>query len=147
MSCFEKWLRFILRLHGVLAIMAIFAVVMPNAWLDWCVSKVQADLSQSFLVGYLARSLSMFFVLVGVFLVIFASDVARYRVPITCVAAWILSTIVCFGLYTGAYLPQLAKQWFFWFVVADATWSALFALAIVFLQMKMRSNEGGNMRA
>ena len=141
MSSSEKYLKFILRLNGVLAIMAAFAVVMPHAWLDWCVSRVQADLSGSLLVGYLARSLSMFFVLGGVFLMIFASDVIRYRVPITCVAAWSLFAIACFGLYTWAYLPKLAKQWFFWFVVADASWGALFASAILVLQMKMHQKK------
>jgi hypothetical protein len=133
----EKCLKFILRLNGVLAMMAVVAVVMPHAWLAGCVSKVEPGLPVEFVVGYLARSLSMFFVLVGAFLVIFSTDVLRYRVPITVVAIWILMAIFCFGAYSWPYLSDLSKQWFFWFVVGDATWSFVFALAILVLQLRV----------
>ena len=134
----ERYLTFILRLNGALAIMAVVAVVMPHTWLVWCVSRVDPDLPVTFLVAYLARSLSMFFVLVGIFLVIFADDVNRYRLPITCVAVWVLCAILCFGICSWAYLPQLMKYWFFWFVVADASLSLFFALAILAFQARMR---------
>ncbi len=146
MSCAEKWLKFLLRLNGILAIMAVVAVVMPHAWLEWCVSKVEPGLHAGFIVAYLARSLSMFFVLVGVFMVIFASDVARYRVPITCVAIWVFLAILCFGSYSYAHLPELAKLWFFWFVVADACWSLLFAAAILLCQRRLRHEAAAGAR-
>jgi hypothetical protein len=143
MSFPEKCLKFILRLDGLLAIMAVVAVFMPHSWLAWCVSKVEPDLSVGFLVAYLARSLSMFFVLVGIFLLIFASDVRRYRRAITCVAIWVICAVCSFALYSWSSLPALAGQWFFWFVVGDASLSLLFALAILACQFRMK--HGKNM--
>lgn len=143
MSHSEKCLKSILRLNGILGIMAVVAVVMPHAWLAGCVSKVEPGLPVEFLVGYLARSLSMFFVLVGTFLVIFSTDVVRYRVPITVVAIWILMAILCFGAYSWPYLSDLSKQWFFWFVVGDAAWSFAFALAILVLQFRVSHEKAG----
>lgn len=144
MSYSEKCLKFILRLNGVLGIMAVVAVVMPHAWLAECVAKVEPGLPVAFLVAYLARSLSMFFVLVSVFLVIFSTDVVRYRVPITVVAIWILMAISCFGAYSWPYLSDLSKQWFFWFVVGDAAWSLVCAVAILVLQSRVRHEKAGN---
>ena len=148
MSFSEKCLKFILRLNGLLAIMAVVAVFMPHSWLVWCVSKVEPELSVGFLVAYLARSLSIFFVLVGIFLLIFASDVNRYQKLITCVALWIICAIGCFALYSWASIPELVKHWFFWFVVGDASLSLLVALAILACQLRMRrdkSIKGPNM--
>jgi len=133
----EKCLKFILRLNGLLAIMAVVAVFMPHSWLAWCVSKVEPELSVGFLVAYLARSLSMFFVLVGLFLLIFASDVHLYRKSITCVAIWIICAIGCFVLYSWPSFPDLVKHWFFWFVVGDASLSLGFALAILACQFRL----------
>ncbi len=138
MSFSEKCLKFILRLNGLLAMMAVVAVLMPHSWLVWCVSRVEPELSVGFLVAYLARSLSMFFVLVGIFLLIFATDVNRYHKSITCVAIWIMCAIGCFALYAWTSIPELAEHWFFWFVVGDASLSLLFALAILACQFRIQ---------
>ena len=50
----ENWLKFILRFNGILAVMAIVAVLMPQSWLVWCVSKVEPGLN----VGLLRTSQS-----------------------------------------------------------------------------------------
>jgi hypothetical protein len=146
MSHSEKCLKFILRLNGALAIMAVVAVFMPQSWLVWCVGKVEPDLFAGFLVSYLARALSMYFVLAGVLLLIFSGDVDRYRVPITCVAFWVLFAILSFGTYCIGHLPELSSQWFFWFVVGDATYSLLFAIAILLLQLRIRHGKNVNVR-
>ena len=143
----EMYLKHLLRLNGLIGMLAAFAVVMPNAWLDWCVSQIQAEVSGSFLVEFLARSLSMLFLLVGVLLVVFASDVIRFRVPITFVAVWILMSVGGLCLYIGPYLTQLAQQWFFWLMVADAGWATLFALSILVLQRNIRCNKLENLGA
>ena len=137
----EKFLKLILRLNGALAVMAIGAVVMPHSWLVWWVDKAEPGLAVGFLVGYLARTLSMFFVLVGLFLLVFASDVHRYRRPITYTAVWVLGAIACFGLYCWPYLPELLQHRFFWFVVADASWSLLFSVAILVCQSRIKYGE------
>jgi hypothetical protein len=40
----ENWLKFILRFNGVLATLAVVAVLMPQSWLVWCISKVEPGL-------------------------------------------------------------------------------------------------------
>jgi hypothetical protein len=142
MSRSEKYLKFILRLNGVLAAMAVVAVFMPQSWLVWCVARVEPNRSVGFLVSYLARALSMYFVLAGVLLLVFAGDVNRYRVPIACVAVWVLCAILSFGICCVGHLSQLTPQWFFWFVVGDATYSLLLALAILVLQSRLRHAKG-----
>ena len=141
MSFPERFLKFILRLNGVLAILAIGAVLMPHSWLVWCVSRVEPELHVGFLVSYLARSLSMFFVLVGIFLLIFAMDVRLYRRAITCTAWWVVGAIVCFVAYCWPYLSDLMAYWFFWFVVGDAAFSLVFAAAILVCQFLIRHGE------
>jgi hypothetical protein len=51
---------------------------MPQSWLVWCVSKVEPGLQVALLVSYLARALSLLFVLVGLLMIKFAKDVRRY---------------------------------------------------------------------
>ena len=97
----KNWLKFILRFNGILAVLAVVAVLMPQSWLVWCVSKVEPGLQVGLLVSYLARALSMFFVLVGILLIEFAKDVERYKTPIRIIPIWCLFAIFSFGIYVS----------------------------------------------
>jgi hypothetical protein len=136
----ESWLKFVLRLNGVLAAMAFVAVVMPQSWLVWCIGRTEPDLSVGFLVSYLARVLSAFFFLAGILLLVFSRDVNHYRVPIRCVAIWCVVTFAGVVIHVPPFLHHLVKQWFFWFVVADCVWGLATAFAILVLQARMRAD-------
>jgi len=74
----EKYLRLLLRIVGASAILAIVAVIMPHSWLVYWVNLAEPGTSVRVLIPYLARLLSAYYVLLGVLLVFFASDVRRY---------------------------------------------------------------------
>jgi len=137
----EKWLKFILRFNGILAVMAIVAVLMPQSWLVWCVSKVERGLPVGLLVSYLARALSLYAFLAGLLFLTFAKDVKRYKAPIRVMAVWCIFAILAFGLYVSAYLPYLVKQWFFWFIVSDAAYSLVTVTAILVLQSRIENDK------
>ena len=78
----EWWLKLILRFNGYLSLPAFIAVIMPHSWLAWCVSYVEPETPVGLLVSYLARGLSGLVVFQGAMLLVFATDVRRYRTPI-----------------------------------------------------------------
>ncbi len=129
-----KWL---LRINGVLAVMAVPAVVMPHSWLVWCVARVDPDLPVTALVSYLARLLSAYYVLLGVLLLLFAADVRHYARAIRLVAIWCCAA--CVGLLAAAlpFLSYLAGQWFFWCVAADGLYGLALAVTILLLQRRI----------
>ncbi len=136
----ESWLTFILRINGCFAVVAIVAVLMPQSWLVWCVSKVEPGLNVGLLVSYLARALSLYAFLAGLLFLTFAQDVRRYKSPIRVMAVWCIFCIFAFCLYASQNLSYIAKQWFFWFIVGDATYSLVTVLAILVLQTRIDSD-------
>ncbi len=137
----ENWLKFILRFNGVLATLAVVAVLMPQSWLVWCVWRVEPGLQVGLLVSYLARALSLYAFLAGLLFLVFAEDVRRYKVPIRTMAVWCLFAIFSFGIYVSSHLSYVVKQWFFWFIVGDATYSLLFVVTILLLQSRIEDSE------
>ena len=147
MTSSEKWLKLILRFNGYLALGAVFAVLMPQSWLVWCVSKVEPGLQVGLLVSYLARVLSVFFVLFGLFMIEFSKDVIRYKTAIRIIPIWCLFSMFSYGIYACMHLGYVIKQWFFWAVMIDGLYSIVFIIAIIMLQSKMESPEQSKHKA
>ena len=76
----ERALVWLLRLLGVMTLMALFPMVMPAAWMasvnDWL---GLGPFPHSPLTEYLTRSLSLLYALLGAFILYVSSDVRRYR--------------------------------------------------------------------
>jgi hypothetical protein len=79
----------------------------------------------------------LYALLAGLLFLVFAEDVKRYKAPIRTMAAWCLFAIFSFGMYVSSHLSYVVTQWFFWFIVADATYSLLFVVAILVLQSRI----------
>ena len=133
----EYWLKLLLRVCGILNVLAVVGVLMPQPWLAWCVGKVDPAVPVGLLVSHLARLVSGHYVFMGVMLLIFATDVRRYRTPITVAMGW----IVFFGLATlipGAkYIPAVSHHWYFWFLVGDGILGLMTVLAVLLLQSRI----------
>ena len=76
----ETLLRFVLRWTGSVALLALVAVVMPYTWMDaahrWLgLGRLPAEP----IVGYLARSVSAFYALLGGLLWVLSFDLPRHR--------------------------------------------------------------------
>jgi hypothetical protein len=136
----ERWLRFLLRLNGVLAVMAAVAVVMPHSWLVWCVGKAEPGLPVLPLVSFLARLLSGFYVLLGILLLIFATDVRRYARPIqlTMIWCWLLG-----GALLSVAVPDAAvllARRFFRLYLSDMIYGLIMSVAIVLLLRRVMAS-------
>lgn len=141
MSAAERWLKLLLRINGVLAVMAVVAVVMPHAWLVWCVAKVDPDLPVRALVSYPARMLSAFFVLLGAMMLVCATDVRRHARAIRLVALWCYFVAAAMGAQAIPHLSLLLRNWFFWCLAADGLYGLALATAILLLQRRLARQE------
>ena len=80
----ESFLRFILRWEGSISLLALFAVVMPYSSMDATHQWLGlGKLPDQPIVGYLARSLSASYALLGGLLWFLSFDVHRHR-PTLC---------------------------------------------------------------
>lgn len=76
----ERLLRSLLRYIGTMCILALVAVFMPNAWMEAAHRWLgMGDLPDAPVVGYLARSLSLFYALLGGLLWLCSFDLHRHR--------------------------------------------------------------------
>jgi hypothetical protein len=91
----ERVLRFMLRYIGAASLLALIAVFMPEAWMDATHRALgMGPLPAEPIVGYLARSLSMFYALMGGLLLICSFDPRRHR----SVLCYLASAFVFFGI-------------------------------------------------
>jgi hypothetical protein len=90
----ERLLRFLLRYLGSVSLLACVAVFMPFGWMDATHRWLgMGPLPREPIVGYLARSLSLFYALLGGLLWLCSSNLRRHRSIIT----YLGSAFICFG--------------------------------------------------
>jgi surface polysaccharide O-acyltransferase-like enzyme len=96
----ERLLRFLLRYVGTVTMLAFVAVLMPQAWMEATHRLLgMGDLPSAPVVGYLARSLSLFYALLGGLLWMCSFDMHRHRLVLAYVgAAFIFFGIVMCGV-------------------------------------------------
>ena len=138
MSKAELWLKLLLRVVGVSAVLAVVPAIMPQAWLVWCVDKAEPGTGVRLLITYLARLLSAYYALLGVLLLVFAGDVCRYTPAIRTVAIWcLLAATFLIGSLLIA-VSSSNRGWFFWFIFSDGCFGIIFSLYILLLQRSIK---------
>jgi hypothetical protein len=91
----ERILRFMARYLGSVALLALVAVFMPYSWMDGIHRALgMGRLPSEPIVGYLARSLSLFYALQGGLLLFCSFDLRRHRM----VFCFIGTAFIFFGL-------------------------------------------------
>ncbi len=133
----ERALKLLLRIVGISTLPAIIAVFVPHSWLVLGAEFAEPGTPVKVLVSYLARLLSAFYVLLGVMLMVFSTDVRRYAGAIRLVALWSLMAVVGFIIYGGPALAKGGFGWFIWFVAGDVAFGFAFAVAILLLQWQI----------
>jgi hypothetical protein len=74
----DRVLRLLLQLVGTVSLFALVAVFMPYAWMDSIHRAIgMGSLPSQPIVGYLARSLSLFYALMGGLLLLCSFDIQR----------------------------------------------------------------------
>ncbi|MHC4251397.1 MAG: hypothetical protein ACYS9X_19940 [Planctomycetota bacterium] len=90
----ERILKILLRVVGTTALLAIVAVFMPYSWMDAIHRQLgMGELPSAPIVGYLARSTSAFYAILGGLLWFVSADLRRYRALL----GYIGAALACFG--------------------------------------------------
>jgi hypothetical protein len=137
----ERALKLLLRVVGIVSLPAVIAVFMPYSWLVRGVELAEPGTPVKVLVSYLARLLSAYYFLQGGLLIIFATDVRRYALPIRWVMICWLGAVSSFLIYGVAALVRGGFGWFIWFVAGDVAFGFAFAVAILLLQWQITKQD------
>ena len=133
----ERLFKLVLRIVGSAALLAIVAVVMPSSWMDaihqWLgMGRLPAEP----IVGYLARSTSAFYALLGGLLWVLSFDLHRYR-P---VLIYISAAIIFFG--TALFAVDLLEGMPLWWSFGEGPFNTAFGVVILVLSYRLGSKPG-----
>ncbi len=108
----ERVFRFLLRYIGTVSLLAIVAVFMPYTWMDATHRWLgMGTLPSEPIVGYLARSLSLFYALLGGLLWICSFDLQKHRAVLCYLgAAFIFFGLVMWGVDIVEGMPPYWKH-------------------------------------
>ena len=124
----EQVLKLFLRLIGSAALLALIFVAAPHAWMDAIhVQMGMGQLPDAPVVGYLARSTSAFYALLGGLLWVVSFDLGRHRLVLIYLGGAITlfgGTLLVVDWWEG--MPLFWKIWEGPFVIA-------FGLSVLFL--------------
>jgi hypothetical protein len=129
----ETFLRVVLRWVGTVSLLAMVAVVMPYSWMDathqWLGLGRMPDQP---IVGYLARSVSAFYALLGGLLWALSFDLQRHR-PTLC---FLGVAIMIFGamLIGIDWVEQLPLYWRLW----EGPWVMVIGAAIAWPAFRLK---------
>jgi len=137
----ERALKILLFLVGIVSLPAVIAVFMPYSWLVRGVELAEPGTPVKVLVSYLARLLSAYYFIQGGLLIIFATDVRRYAVPIRWVMICWLVAVSSFLIYGVPSLVKGGFGWFIWFVAGDVAFGLVMAVVVLLLQWNIAKDE------
>jgi hypothetical protein len=106
----ERLLCFLLRWVGAVSLLALVAAFMPYAWMDSIHRALgMGTLPEMPVVGYLARSLSLFYALMGGLLLLCSFDPHKHRT----VLFYLGATFIFFGVAMLGidYVEGMPKFW------------------------------------
>jgi len=138
----EAFLRFVLRVVGTASLFALIAVVMPYTCMDaihrWLGLGALPDEP---IVGYLARSLSAFYALMGGLLWSLSRDLRRHR-PTLCFlgVAFMISGAALIGIDYFVGLPR-------WWWAGEGSFTMLIGAAIAWPAFRMEPSPPYGSRA
>jgi len=108
-----QFFKLFLRVLGSVALLAVFAVIMPHSWMNAIHQRLgMGQLPPEPIVGYLARSTSAFYALLGALLWVVSSDLVRHR-PVLRFLGW---AIILFGgmLLIVDFVEGMPLWWSLW---------------------------------
>jgi len=130
----RRWLQRLMLALGVLCLSAIGAAIMPHDWLAGAVKQFEPQTPVYVVVEFLARFLSLFYVLLGALLVVFGRDIRRYATSIRIIAWW---CVLGMGVFAWFALPRVVSGQtgglLFVLIAADALVGNACAVAILVL--------------
>ncbi len=131
--------RLFLRIIGTAALLAFVAVVMPYSWMNAIHKWLgMGQLPAEPIVGYLARSTSAFYALLGGLMWVVSFDLHRYRPVLIYVGA----AIIVFG---GAlFAVDMLEGMPLWWTVGEGLFNVVFGVVIFVLACRLGERENQN---
>ncbi len=132
----EKVLRIFLRILGGLSLLAVFFVAVPYSWMNAIHAWLgMGQLPDEPIVGYLARSTSAFYALLGGMLWVISFDIGRHHL----VLAYLGAAVTLFGaaLLVVDWCEGLPLFWKVW----EGPIVMAFGMAMLFLNRAIRLRE------
>lgn len=134
-----RFLRLFLRVIGTAALLALVAVVMPYSWMNAIHQWLgMGQLPAEPIVGYLARSTSAFYALLGGLFWVASFDLHRHRM----VLCYLGIVIVIFG--TALFVVDLLEGMPLWWTIGEGPFNIVFG--VVILALARRLGRGENRR-
>ena len=134
-----RFLRLFLRIIGTAALLALVAVVMPYSWMNAVHEWLgMGTLPSEPIVGYLARSTSAFYALLGGLFWVASFDLHRHRM----VLCYLGIVIVIFG--TALFVVDLLEGMPLWWTIGEGPFNIVFG--VVILALARRLGRGENQR-
>ena len=132
----SRYLIWMLRLIGMLDLVAIFAVLAPRTWLASINDESGlGEFPVAPIAGYLARSTSFWYVSYGLLLWFVSYDVGKYRALIACLAAMLIAQgAIMIGI-------DLAEGMPIWWTVTEGPCCAGFGIVLLALQRGQSNGE------
>jgi hypothetical protein len=130
----EKVLRWLLRVSGVVILLAVIPVFAPTAWLaGWHEKLGLGPLPEGAIVEYLMRSLSAFYAMYGGLILVLSVDPRRYAGAI----AYTALASIAFGL-TMIWIDRRVGLPLAW-ILSEGPFIVLTGIVILILQARIRS--------
>jgi len=128
----ERLFKLVLRIVGTAALFALVAVFMPYSWMNAIHQWLgMGELPAEPIVGYLARSTSAFYALLGGLMWVVSFDLHRYR-P---VLIYIGAAIIVFGL--ALFAVDLLEGMPFWWSFGEGPFNFIFGVVIFTLAHRL----------
>ena len=134
-----RLLRLFLRIIGTAALLALVAVIMPYSWMNAIHQWLgMGQLPAEPIVGYLARSTSAFYALLGGLFWVASFDLHRHRM----VLCYLGIVIVIFGV--ALLVVDLLEGMPLWWTIGEGPFNIVFG--VVILALARRLGRGENRR-
>ena len=129
----EAFLRFVLRWIGTVSLLALVAIVMPYSWMDATHQWLGLGrLPDQPIVGYLARSVSALYALLGGLFWTLSFDLQRHRPTLCFLGAAI---IILGAVLTGIdWIERLPLFWRLW----EGPWVMIMGAAIAWPAFRLK---------
>jgi hypothetical protein len=133
----ERFLRFFLRIIGTAGLLALPCALMPYSWMNAIHRELgMGQLPGEPIVGYLARSTSLFYALLGGLLWVLSLDLHRYRIVLCYLgAAIILFGLLLWGIDLREGMPR-------WWSLTEGPLNVAFAAVILIYSWRLGQSKG-----
>ena len=128
----ERLFKLVLRIIGTAALFALFAVVMPYSWMNAIHQWLgMGELPSEPIVGYLARSTSAFYALLGGLMWVVSFDLKRH----SRILIYLGIAIIFFG--TALFVVDLLEGMPLWWSLGEGPFNTAFGIVILVLSYRL----------